>query len=103
MIYILRLILIQLSEESSMHDFIYVTKALAKPVKNELLQIIHEVQDIVKPYFTFQFKSVGGSSRNMITYDRKSHIGFDFDFYFEINDNEEYYTPTEIHHIIKMQ
>lgn len=84
-----------------MHDFIYVTKASARPVKNELLQIIRETQDIVRPHFTFQFRSVGSSNRNMITYDRKSNIGFDFDFDFEINDDEEEYSPAEIRHIIK--
>lgn len=89
------------TEENRMHDFIYVTKASAKPVKNELIQIIHEVQDIVRPYFTFQFKIVGSSSMNMITYDRKSNIGFDFDFNLEINDDEEEYSATEIRHIIK--
>ena len=84
-----------------MHDFVYVTKASTKPVKNELIQIIHEVQNIVRPYFTFQFRTVGSSSRNMITYDRKSNIGFDFDFDLEINDDEEEYSATEIRHIIK--
>lgn len=84
-----------------MHDFVYVTKASAQPVKNELIQIIHEVQDIVRPYFTFQFRPVGSSSRNMITYDRKSNIGFDFDFDLEINDVEKNYTPEEIRNIIK--
>ena len=84
-----------------MHDFVYVTKASARPVKNELIQIIHEVQDIVRPNFTFQFKIVGSSNINMITYDRKSNIGFDFDFNLEINDDEEEYSATEIRHIIK--
>lgn len=63
-----------------MHDFVYVTRAEAKPVSDELYEIIYEVQDIVRDDFTFQFRSVGSSSRNMITYDRKSNIGFDFDF-----------------------
>ena len=84
-----------------MHDFVYVTKASTQPVKNELIKTIHEVQDIIRPYFTFQFRPVGSSSRNMITYDRKSNIGFDFDFDFEINDYDENYTPKEIRHIIK--
>lgn len=83
------------------HDFVYVTKKSAKPVKNELIQIIHEVQDIVRPYFTFQFKSVGSSSRNMITFDRKSNIGFDFDFDLDINDEEEEYNAAEIRYIMK--
>lgn len=84
-----------------MHDFVYVTKASAQPVKNELIQIIHEVQDIVRPYFTFQHRPVGSSSRNMITYDRKSNRGFDFDLDLEINDDDEDYSPVQIRHIIK--
>ena len=88
-------------EEINMHDFVYVTKASAKPVRDELCTIIHEVQSIVRKDFTFQFKPVGSSSRNMITYDRKSDKGFDFDFDLEINDDNENYTPAEIRHIIK--
>lgn len=84
-----------------MHDFVYVTKAEMKPVRDELYQIISEVQNIVHPKFTFQFKPVGSSSRNMITYDIKSNIGFDFDFDLEINDDDENYSPTEIRHIMK--
>lgn len=83
-----------------MHDFIYVTKAKAKPVRDELIKIIHDVQDIVRPYFTFQPKPVGSSSRNMITYDRSSNIGFDFDFDLVIN-NYNKYNPAKIRHIIK--
>lgn len=84
-----------------MHDFVYVTKASAKPVRDELYEIIREVHKIVKPDFTFQHKLVGSASRNMITYDRKSNIGFDFDFDFEINDDDEEYSAEEIRHIIK--
>lgn len=84
-----------------MHDFVYVTKASAKPVKDELIQIIQEVQDIVRPYFTFQFRPVGSASINMITFDRNSNIGFDFDFDLEINDDDEGNNPVEIHYIIK--
>lgn len=84
-----------------MHDFIYVTKASAKPVKNELIQIIYQVQDLVEDYFTFQFRTVGSSSRNMITYDRKSNIGFDFDFDLEVNDDNQNYSAEKIRHIIK--
>lgn len=84
-----------------MHDFNYVTKAEAKPVRIELYSIIREVQNIVRPCFTFQFKSVGSSNRNMITYNRNSNIGFDFDFDLEINYYEENYSPKEIRNIIK--
>lgn len=84
-----------------MYDFRYVTKAEAKPVKDELYEIIHEVQDLVRDYFTFQYKLVGSASRNMITYDQKSNIGFDFDFDLEINYDDENYTSAEIRCIMK--
>lgn len=84
-----------------MHDFIYVDPEEVKTVRDELFEIIHEVQEIVSDNFTFQFKPVGSYKQNMITYDRKSNIGFDFDFDLEINDDEENYSPEDIRHIIK--
>ena len=83
-----------------MHDFRYVSKKEAAPVKEELLDIIHAVQDCVRDSFTFQYTFIGSSSRNMITYDAKSNIGFDFDVNFEVNDDEEEFSPKEIRTII---
>lgn len=84
-----------------MYNFCYVTKKEAQPVKKELYEILHKVQDEVREYFTFQIKPVGSSSRNMITYDEDTNIGFDFDFDIEINDEDEDYEPKEIRNIIK--
>ncbi len=84
-----------------MHDFRYVTKNEAKPIKEELYQILYEVQDLVRDDFTFSFKIVGSSSRNMITYDAKSNIGFDFDINIEVNDDDEEFEPEEIRTIIR--
>lgn len=84
-----------------MHDFRYITSLETKPVRDELYEIIREIHEIVKPFFTFQHKPVGSSVRNMITRDLKSNIGFDFDFDLEINDDDENYSPTEIRHIMK--
>ena len=84
-----------------MHDFVYVTKKSAKPIRDELYEIIHQVQDLVEDYFTFQFKPVGSSSMNMITYDTKSNIGFDFDFDLAINDDDENYSAEEIRNIMR--
>lgn len=84
-----------------MHDFRYVSKKKAAPVKADLLDLIHEVQDIVRDEFTFQYDFVGSSSRNMITYDAKSNIGFDFDVNFHVNDDDEEYKPKEIRSIIR--
>lgn len=82
------------------YNFEYVTKNQAKPVKKELCQIVYEVQDIVNPYFTFQYQFVGSSKYNMITYDKKSNKGFDFDINIEVND-EKGYKPYEIRKIIR--
>lgn len=72
-----------------MHDFRYVTKNEAKPIKKELYRILYDVQDLVRDKFTFSFTTVGSSSHNMITYDAKSNIGFDFDINIEVNDDNE--------------
>lgn len=84
-----------------MHDFRYVTKKEAAPIKEELIDMLHHVQDCIREYFTFQFRFIGSSSRNMITYDAKSNIGFDFDVNIEVNDDDENYSPKQIRQIIK--
>lgn len=84
----------------SMHDFIYVTKKEAMPVKKELIRLINEVQNLVRQNFTFRFDFVGSSKRNMVTYDRKSNIGYDFDVNIEVNDDNEKYSPDKIRLII---
>jgi hypothetical protein len=84
-----------------MHDFRYVAKNEAKPIREELYQLLYEVQDLVRDYFTFKFTTVGSSSRNMITYDANSNIGFDFDINIEVNDDDENFEPKEIREIVR--
>lgn len=84
-----------------MHDFRYVTKNEAKPIKEELYQLLYEVQDLVRDHFTFKFTTFGSSSRNMITYDANSNIGFDFDINIEVNDDDENFEPKEIREIVR--
>ncbi|MBR5217558.1 MAG: hypothetical protein IKV68_04280 [Oscillospiraceae bacterium] len=79
-----------------MHDFHYVSKSTAQPIKAELYEILYEVQDLVRDYFTFQFTPVGSSTRNMITRDAKSNIGFDFDINIEVNAAKEAFDAKEI-------
>lgn len=83
-----------------MHNFKYVTKAEWKPVKDELIQIIHKLQDEVRNDFTFQFHFVGSSQRNMITRDIDSNKGFDFDVNLEVNPDVEY-SAEEIRDILR--
>ena len=84
-----------------MHDFRYVTKKQAQPIKDELYQILYMVQDLVRDNFTYSFTPIGSSSRNMITCDAKSNIGFDFDINIEVNDDNEDFEPKEIRTIIR--
>ena len=84
------------------HDFRYVSNNEAKDVKKELIEIIHQVQDAVRDHFTFNYWFIGSSDRNMITYDAKSNIGFDFDINIQVNDDEEEYSPEEIKRILRL-
>jgi len=74
------------------HDFTYISKndIDVKEIYGNILHILNEVQDLIRDRFTFNFTPVGSYSRNMITYDKKSNIGYDFDFNIEINDDEQY-------------
>lgn len=62
-----------------MYNFQYVNLKQLSSTKKELIQIIYSVQDDVRQYFTFQFYFAGSIEHNMVTYDVKSNIGFDFD------------------------
>jgi len=84
-----------------MHDFEYVPNYEWEPVRDELLDIIHRLQDEVREYFTFQYHFVGSSKRKMITRDRNSNIGFDFDVNIEVNDPDEDYSAEEIRNILR--
>lgn len=79
-----------------MHDFRYVSKSEYKPLKNQIIELLYDVQDEVRSYFTFRFDFIGSTKRNMITQDIKSNIGFDFDVNIEINDDDEDYTAADI-------
>jgi len=84
-----------------MYHYEYVSKKQAAPFKAELIEIIKKVQDEVRDDFTFQFTFIGSSSRNMITFDPTTNIGFDFDVNLEVNDDDEDYSPDEIRTIIR--
>lgn len=84
-----------------MYHFEYVPKEEWKPVKENLEKIIRDLQNEVRNDFTFQYSFVGSSSRNMITCDRNSNVGFDFDVNIEVNDPDEKYSANEIRNIIR--
>ena len=84
-----------------MYDFQYVPRAEYQPLKNQIIQILNEVQDEVRDDFTFQYHFIGSTKRKMITRDMKSNIGFDFDVDLTVNDDEEDYDPDEIRNILR--
>ena len=71
-----------------MHDYQYVPKRQASPIREEIENLIHLVQREVKNKFTFSYQFIGSASRNMITEDKKSNTGFDFDVNIRVNDDE---------------
>lgn len=83
-----------------MYHFKYVSKKEAAPYKADLIELINKVQDYVRDKFTFQYTFIGSSSRNMITYDPTTNIGFDFDVNITVNDDDEDYSPKEIRTIL---
>lgn len=84
-----------------MTNFDYVSKQAKKQAKKDLIELIKEVQDEVRKYFTFRFDFIGSESLNLVTRDLKSNIGYDFDVNLEVNDEDESYTAQEIKHIIR--
>ena len=83
-----------------MNHFEYVSKSKYMPVKKELIKIINQAQDELREQFTFDYKFIGSSSRNMITYDTKTNKGYDFDINIEVNDFDEYYSAKELKEIL---
>ena len=90
-----------LQEMDTMYNYRYVSKEETSPVRERLEEIIHEVQNLVREDFTFKYKFIGSASRNMITCDPDSNIGFDFDVNIEVNDEDEEYSAGEIRNIIR--
>lgn len=93
--------IIRKGDKAMQHEFVYVEKAKRENVRKELQEIIHKVQNVVRDDFTFQYRFIGSSARNMITFDKKSNVGFDFDVNFYVNDKDEAYAPKEIRRIMR--
>ncbi len=85
------------------HDFKFVSKhsPQVKSAYSDLLEILSLVHNDLRNHYTFQHKLVGSYSRNMITYDAKSNIGFDFDINIYPNDDENNFTAKQIKLLFK--
>ena len=77
-----------------MHHFQYVPKKQWAPFRNEIINLLHDVQNDLREKFTFQYQLIGSASRNMVTMDPSTNIGFDFDFNIIIN-NPDLFPPKQ--------
>ena len=68
-----------------MPEYEWVHESEWKPEKNELIEIIKEVQNILRDRFTFQYEFIGSSRRNMITRVVNGNSGYDFDANLHVN------------------
>ena len=80
------------------HDFQYISKhdPQVKTAYQDLMQLLRAVRKDLKKTYTFQHRIVGSYSRNMITYDTKGNIGFDFDVNIYPNDDENEINPKNL-------
>ena len=71
------------------HDFKYISKrdSQVAAAYDDLMLLLQEVRKELKGHYTFQHRVVGSYARNMITYDAKSNVGFDFDVNIYPNDD----------------
>lgn len=65
--------------------FEYITKNELKPIKQQVEEIIHDLQDELRPEgVTFQYKIIGSGSKNLVTRVVNGNTGFDFDYNFVV-------------------
>lgn len=85
------------------HAFYFISKnnPKVKRAYMDILNMFKEVQNLVRRKFTFRFDVVGSYKQNMITYDAKSNVGYDFDFNIEVNDGDDRYKPKQIKDILR--
>ena len=79
-----------------MHHFEYVPKKVYMPEKKKVIEMINQVQDLVRDDFTFRYDFIGSAKLNMVTCDPTTNIGYDFDVNIEVNDDEQKYSAKEI-------
>ena len=72
------------------NTFEYVTKSELKPVKQQVEEIIHDLQDELRlEGVTFQYKIIGSGSKNLVTRVVNGNSGFDFDYNFVVQKDAE--------------
>lgn len=84
------------------YNYQYISKHSKRvsQARENLIDIIRDIQNEVRDKFTFQFEIVGSYSRNMITCDPKSNIGFDLDVNIYPNYDDNEYSPKKIKQLL---
>ncbi|MDO5084870.1 MAG: hypothetical protein Q4D47_00345 [Erysipelotrichaceae bacterium] len=78
-----------------MYHFEYVKKVEYIPEKEKIIKLLQDVKRDLSKKFTIRFKFVGSVARNMITRDKKTNVGYDFDVNIYV-DNVDDYKPKYI-------
>ena len=86
----------QRKDDIHMHDFVYADKSRTEQVKRDIEAIIRQVQAELKDDVPFEYRFIGSALRDMITYDRKSNVGFDFDVNLDVTSCSQKYSPKEL-------
>ena len=79
-----------------MYHFEFVSNERRAPVRDSLISIIMETQDLLRDDCAFRFCFVGSDRRDMVTCDPKTNIGYDFDIDLELSGDGCKYAPKEI-------
>ena len=77
-----------------MHDFEYVSKKEYMPEKMKIVKLLQDVQRELNGKINIHFQFVGSASRKMITRDRKSNVGYDFDVNIWVDDVDRFKPKT---------
>src|SRR5690554_5772065 len=73
----------------------YVSKNEYTPVREKLEKIIKIIQKETKPEYTFQFSLIGSGGKKLITREKGSNKGFDFDYNFSLKKIQEAYDSAQ--------
>ncbi len=80
------------------HDFKYISKRSPQvsAAYEDLMLLLKEVRKELRKDYTFQHRIVGSYARDMITYDTKSNVGYDFDVNIYPNDDDDEFTAKQL-------
>lgn len=85
------------------HDFQFISKHSpnVKKAYKDLQDILNQVHRSLRNKYTFQHEFIGSYSQNIITYDKKSNVGYDFDINIYPNDEDDNFSAKKIKLLFK--